>query len=40
VSFHFLEHESFQRGEIVERVPGVWIAPFVHQRYDSFAWKR
>ena len=23
--------------EIVDRVPGEWIAPFVHQRYDSIA---
>ncbi len=40
VSFHYLEHESHQVGEIVDRVPGEWIAPFVHQRYDSFSWKR
>lgn len=37
LSIHFVEHESDQRGEIVDRVPGEWIAPFVHQRYDSIA---
>jgi acetoacetate decarboxylase len=39
-SFTFVEHESQQIGEIVDRVPGEWIAPFAHQRYDNFAWKR
>ncbi len=39
-SFHYLEHESQQEGEIVDRVPGEWIAPFVHQRYDAFSWRR
>jgi acetoacetate decarboxylase len=39
-SFYFVEHESQQVGEIVDRVPGEWIAPFAHQRYDSFAWRR
>jgi len=39
-SFHYLEHECHQVGEIIDRVPGEWIAPFVHQRYDSFSWKR
>jgi len=40
LSFHFLEYSSDQVGEIVDRVPGEWIAPFVHQRYDNFSWKR
>jgi acetoacetate decarboxylase len=40
LSFHFLEYHSDQVGEIVDRVPGEWIAPFVHQRYDGFTWKR
>jgi acetoacetate decarboxylase len=40
LSFHFLEYHSDQVGEIVDRVPGEWIAPFVHQRYDGFSWKR
>ncbi len=39
-SFHYLEHECHQVGEIVDRVPGEWIAPFVHQRYDHFSWQR
>ena len=39
-SFSFVEHESQQIGEIVDRVPGEWIAPFAHQRYDNFSWKR
>lgn len=39
-SFHYVEHESHQVGEIVDRVPGEWIAPFVHQRYDAFSWRR
>lgn len=28
------ERQSLQRGVIVDRLPGEWIAPFVHQRYD------
>jgi acetoacetate decarboxylase len=40
VSFHYVEFESQQVGEIVERIPGEWIAPFVHQRYDHFSWSR
>ena len=40
LSFHFVEYASDQVGEIVDRVPGEWIAPFVHQRYDGFSWKR
>jgi acetoacetate decarboxylase len=39
-SFAFVEHESQQVGEIVDRVPGEWIAPFAHQRYDTFSWRR
>ena len=39
VSLHYLEHESQQVGEIVDRVPGEWVAPFVHQRYDHFSWE-
>jgi acetoacetate decarboxylase len=37
LSLHYVKHRSDQRGEIVDRVPGEWIAPFVHQRYDSIA---
>lgn len=40
LSFQFLEYHSDQVGEIVDRVPGEWIAPFAHQRYDGFSWKR
>ncbi len=40
VSMTLSERQSQQRGEIVDRVPGEWIAPFVHQRYDVFSWKR
>jgi acetoacetate decarboxylase len=40
VSFHYVEFESHQVGEIVDRVPGEWIAPFAHQRYDNFSWSR
>lgn len=39
-SFHYLEHECHQVGEIVDRVPGEWIAPFAHQRYDYCTWQR
>ena len=39
-SFHYLEHECHQVGEIIDRVPGEWIAPFAHQRYDYFTWQR
>lgn len=39
-SFHYAEYESQQVGEIVDRVPGEWIAPFAHQRYDHFSWSR
>ncbi len=31
------ERRSVQRGEIVERVPGEWIRPYVHQRYDDLS---
>jgi len=30
------EKQTFQRGEIVSRVPSEWIIPFAHQRYDNF----
>ena len=40
VSLQYVEFESHQVGEIVDRVPGEWIAPFAHQRYDHFSWKR
>ncbi len=40
VQLHYVEFESEQVGEIVDRVPGEWIAPFVHQRYDHFSWQR
>jgi acetoacetate decarboxylase len=31
------ERSSVQRGEIVSRLPGDWLAPFVHQRYDDLS---
>ena len=40
VQLHYVEFESEQVGEIVDRVPGEWIAPFAHQRYDHFSWQR
>ena len=35
-----LKIEAVMQAEIVDRVPGEWIAPFAHQRYDQFSWKR
>ena len=40
LSFVLADRQCHQRAEIVDRVPGEWIAPFVHQRYDQFSWKR
>lgn len=40
LSFTLVDRRCQQRAEIVDRVPGEWIAPFVHQRYDAFSWKR
>ncbi len=37
VSMTLSERRSVQRGEIVERVPGEWLAPYVHQRYDDLS---
>lgn len=31
------ERRSEQRGEIVARVTGDWVAPYVHQRYDDLS---
>jgi acetoacetate decarboxylase len=31
------ERRSVQRGEIHSQVPGEWIRPFVHQRYDQLS---
>jgi acetoacetate decarboxylase len=31
------ERSSVQRGEIVSRIPGDWLAPYVHQRYDDLS---
>jgi acetoacetate decarboxylase len=31
------ERRSVQRGEIVRQVPGDWLAPYVHQRYDDLS---
>ncbi len=37
VSFTLAERRSVQTGEIVTRVPGEWIAPYAHQRYDDLS---
>lgn len=31
------ERHSLQRGEIVSKVPGEWLRPYVHQRYDDLS---
>jgi len=31
------ERSSVQRGEIVGTVPGDWLLPYVHQRYDDLS---
>lgn len=31
------ERRSIQRGEIHSRVPGEWLRPYVHQRYDQMS---
>jgi acetoacetate decarboxylase len=31
------ERSSVQRGEIHGTVPGEWIRPYVHQRYDDMS---
>jgi acetoacetate decarboxylase len=33
----FAERSSKQYGEIVRTVPGEWVMPFVHQRYDDLS---
>ncbi len=40
LSFTLADRQCHQQAEIVDRVPGEWIAPFVHQRYDAFSWSR
>lgn len=37
VSFEYAEISTRQTGEIVERVPAEWVAPFLHQRYDDLS---
>ncbi len=36
-SLEFAERSSRQHGEIITKVPGEWIRPFVHQRYDDLS---
>jgi acetoacetate decarboxylase len=36
-SIDIAERSSSQTGEIVTRVPGEWLAPYVHQRYDDLS---
>jgi acetoacetate decarboxylase len=33
----FAERSSSQRGELISTVPGEWVRPFVHQRYDDLS---
>jgi hypothetical protein len=33
----FAERSSKQHGEIITTVPGEWVRPFVHQRYDDLS---
>ena len=37
VEITYSERRSAQRAEIVGRVPGEWLLPFVHQRYDDLS---
>lgn len=37
ISLTLSERRAVQRGEIVGRVPGEWLAPYVHQRYDDLS---
>ena len=36
-SFEYAEIASTQSGQVVDRVPAEWVAPFVHQRYDDLS---
>ena len=36
-SITLAERSSVQRGEIHGTVPGEWIRPYVHQRYDDMS---
>jgi acetoacetate decarboxylase len=37
VSMEYAQVTTTQTGEVVERVPGEWLLPFVHQRYDDLS---
>lgn len=37
VAMTISERRSIQRGEIVAHVPGEWLLPYVHQRYDDLS---
>jgi acetoacetate decarboxylase len=37
LSIQLADRSSIQRGEIHGRVPGEWIRPYVHQRYDDMS---
>jgi acetoacetate decarboxylase len=37
VEITYAERASQQRGEIVSQVPGEWLLPYVHQRYDDLS---
>lgn len=36
-SIELAERSSIQTGEVVAKVPGDWLAPYVHQRYDDLS---
>jgi acetoacetate decarboxylase len=36
-SIELAERSSSQRGELKQTVPGEWVRPFVHQRYDDLS---
>jgi acetoacetate decarboxylase len=36
-SIELAERSSIQTGEVITSVPGDWIAPYVHQRYDDLS---
>ncbi len=36
-SIEIAERSSVQTGEVMTKVPGDWVAPYVHQRYDDLS---
>jgi acetoacetate decarboxylase len=37
IDIELAERSSIQTGEVVRSVPGEWLAPYVHQRYDDMS---